>query len=217
MRKILFLMLASCLCMALLPACKRPSSDTSQGGGVSPIVQNSSQGSESIPQTSAPDQSESLSQKVSPEQQVQTFTLYIGTEDSFQEYPQTYEGDLTPEKLIAEMSALTGWNLDLDDVVTSGKGGMTVPFSRNCAIFTGPPDPQKDEFHVFDVESLTRTILDSIKKTLQMNFVGENGNPDLLDIYYCVETDQPLEIPDLGLSLPLDQPYSWDVMVRAGE
>lgn len=59
-------------------------------------------------------------------------------------------GEVTPENLIAAMGELTGWDLTLseDDPVTTGKGGMTVSFAPESAIFTGPPEEQKDEFHM---------------------------------------------------------------------
>lgn len=72
----------------------------------------------------------------------------------------TYEGELDEqglvpaEAMIAGMAELTGWNLDLADEITSGPGGMTVSFADTCSIFTGPPTPQKEEFHVYDAGEL---------------------------------------------------------------
>ncbi|MEY8389597.1 hypothetical protein AALC17_20485 [Oscillospiraceae bacterium 38-13] len=138
----------------------------------------------------------------------QTATLYIGTKaGGFNEYPMAYEGELTPEKLIQGIADLTGWNLTLAEDVISGKGGMSVCLSSESALFTGPPDPQREEFFVFGLDDLAETLLDSIQKTLQMGFTGEDGNPDALDIWYYMEGDQPLELPALGLSWPIDQPY----------
>ena len=112
-----------------------------------------------------------------------TATLYIGTKTGgFAEYPMTYEGELTPEKLIQGIAGLTGWNLALAEDVINGKGGMSVCLSSESSLFTGPPDPQKEEFHVYDVGQLAETILDSIQKTLQKGFVLEPGDPDALDI-----------------------------------
>ncbi len=140
----------------------------------------------------------------------ETATLYIGTRaGGFAEYPFAYEGVLTPELLIQGIGELTGWNLTLADQVFTGKGGMSICLSGESALFTGPPDPQKEEFHMFDGAQLAETILDSIEKTLQEGFTGEGGNPDALDIYYFMEGEQPLELPVLGLKWPLDQPYDW--------
>lgn len=140
----------------------------------------------------------------------QTATMYIGTKaGGFNEYPMAYEGELTPEKLIQGIADLTGWNLTLAENVVSGKSGMSVYLSSESSLFTGPPDPQREEFHMYDVGQLAETILDSIQKTLQESFTGEGGDPDALDIWYYMEGNQPLELPILGLSWPIDQPYQW--------
>ena len=140
----------------------------------------------------------------------QTATLYIGTRaNGFTEYPMPWEGELTAEKLIQGIADLTGWDLTLAEPVASGKGGMSVCLSSESSLFTGPPDPQKEEFHVYDVGQLAETILDSIQRTLQKGFVLEPGDPENLDIWYFMEGEKPLELPALGLSWPLDQPYQW--------
>ena len=140
----------------------------------------------------------------------QTATLYIGTKaGGFTEYPMAYEGELTPDALIQGIADLTGWDLTMAEPVISGKGGMSICLSSGSALFTGPPDPQKEEFHVYDVGQLAETILDSIQKTLQEGFTLEGGDPDALDIWYFMEGEQPLELPILGLSWPIDQPYQW--------
>ena len=143
------------------------------------------------------------------------YTLYIGMDGTFQEYPMTYEGELDEqglvpaEAMIAGMAELTGWNLDLADEITSGPGGMTVSFADTCSIFTGPPDPQKEEFHVYDAGELAATILDSIQHTLQYNFVDpEKGEPSSLDIYYCDAAGESITIPGLDVTIPMDTPYS---------
>lgn len=140
----------------------------------------------------------------------QTATLYVGTKATgFAEYPLTYEGELTPEILIQGIADLTGWDLTLAEAVTSGKGGMSVCLANTSSLFAGPPDPQKDEFHMYDAEQLAETILDSIQKTLQEGFTLEGGDPDTLDIWYYMEGEQPLELPDIGRFWPIDQPYQW--------
>ena len=140
-------------------------------------------------------------------------TLYIGTYDaegngSFQEFPFVSSGEVTPENLIAAMGELTGWDLTLseDDPVTTGKGGMTVSFAPESAIFTGPPEEQKDEFHMYSSDQLCYTIFDSIQKTLRENFSPEN--PEALDIYYCTDGSTEIELDNLGAVVPIDEQYS---------
>lgn len=140
----------------------------------------------------------------------QTATLYIGTRaQGFTEYPMTYEGNLTPEMLIQGIADLTGWNLALEEPVTSGKGGMSVCLSESSALFEGPPEPQKEEFHMYSAEQLAETLLDSIQKTLLEGFTLEGGDPDALDVWYYLKGENPLALPELGLSWALDQPYQW--------
>ncbi|MDE6945467.1 MAG: hypothetical protein K2P66_13695 [Lachnospiraceae bacterium] len=164
-------------------------------------------------------ETEKTEQSKSPEQPEQsersdTVTgeaiLYIGTKDGgFAEYPMTYEGSLTPEILIAGIAELTGWDMTLAEDVSIGKGGMSVCFADSSALFTGPSDPQKEEFFMFGAEQLAQTLLDSTQKTLQMGFTGEGGNPDALDIYYYMKGEKPLELSNIGKEWPIDQPYVW--------
>lgn len=150
------------------------------------------------------------SDEPTPPEDEQTTTLYIGTRTrGFTEYPMTYEGALTPEVLIQGISDLTGWDLTLAEPVISGKDGMSVCLSNESTLFVGPPDPQKEEFFMFGLDDLAETLLDSIQKTLQEGFVTESGDSDALDIWYYLEGGQPLELPGLGLSWPIDRPYQW--------
>ena len=194
--KKLAILFALTLCVALA-GCNQPAPP--QGG------EPSQEPSESV---TTPPADESTTPM--PAEGEQTATLYIGTKaNGFTEYPMTYEGELTPEKLIQGIADLTGWNLTLAEPVISGKGGMSVCLSNESALFTGPPDPQKEEFFMFGLDDLAETLLDSIQKTLQKGFVLEPGDPATLDIWYFMEGDKPLELPGLGLSWPIDQPYQW--------
>lgn len=142
--------------------------------------------------------------------------LYIGTKaGGFQEYPMAYEGTVTPETLIQGIGELTGWDMTLAEPVADGKGGMSVCLAGSSSLFQGPPDPQKDEFHMYSAEQLAETILDSVQKTLQSYYVIPPGAPENLDIYYYMEGERPLELPELGLSWPLEEPYQW-ASVRRG-
>ena len=135
-------------------------------------------------------------------------TLYIGYDGSFQEYPFETTEAITPEALVKGIADLTGWDLTLADAITSGKGGMTVCFSSQCSLFTGPPAQQKEEFHMFDTYQLAATILGSIQRTLQCYAIDPTlGDPSNLDIYYCMEGNQPLTISEINVTIPLDTPY----------
>ena len=48
--------------------------------------------------------------------------------------------------LIVEVRSgdLTGWDLSLDGPVLRDSSGITVTFAEECALFAGPPEPQKE-------------------------------------------------------------------------
>lgn len=204
--KKLAILFALALCVTLM-GCDQPAPPQSGGPSQEPST------AVSTPPTEGP--AESLPPTEEPAEPTapavgQVAMVYIGTKaGGFTDYPMIYDGELTAEKLIQGIADLTGWDLTLAEPVISGKGGMSVCMSSESALFTGPPDPQREEFHMYDAEQLAETILDSIQKTLQEGFTGEGGDPDALDIWYCMEGEQPLELPDLGLSWPIDQPYQW--------
>ena len=141
-----------------------------------------------------------------PEAQAYSATLYIGRDGQFQEYPVTSSEEITPEWLIAQIASLTGWNLDLAEPVTSGRGGASVTFAESSSIVTGPPEQQKEEFFVHDSVELLQTILDSVQHTLQYYFVDPTlGDPQSLDLYFSLNNED-IVLPD-GVVVPFDQPY----------
>ena len=149
-----------------------------------------------------------------PESAEYTATLYIGHDGQFQEYPVTSSEEITPEWLIAQMASLTGWNLDLSEPITSGKGGASVTFAESSSIVTGPPEPQKEEFFVHDSVELLQTILDSVQHTLQYYFVDPTlGDPQSLDLYFSLNNED-IVLPD-RVVVPFDQPYA-GVIVLCG-
>lgn len=138
-------------------------------------------------------------------------SVYIGTKSGeFAASPSMLpKEDVTPEALIARIAELTGWDLTLAEPVTTGKGGMSVCLASTSALFQGPPENQKGEFHMYSADQMAETVLDSIQKTLQEGFTGAGGDPNNIDIYFYMEGEQPLSISNIGLSWPLDQPYQW--------
>lgn len=183
------LSLALSLTVLALTACSSPSPAESESA-------SSSGGS----------QSAGASQSQQPA--VQTATLYIGMDGEFREYPLESQEEITPRQLVEGIAALTGWNLDLADEITDGKGGITVSFAETCALFSGPPSPQKDEFFVFDVSQLDQTILDSVKKTLQnWAVVPGLGDPDSVDIYFSGPDGSDLVLEGLEITIPANEPY----------
>ncbi len=148
-----------------------------------------------------------------------TVTLYITLDrgQSFIEVPVALEDnqivDYTEPQLayflIEEIANATGWNLDLAEDITSGKGGFGICFASTSSLFVGPPDPQVDEFFVFDAYGLSQAVLDSVKYTLQYNFVDATlGDPSSLDIYFYGENDTDLTLPSINAYVPMTEPYT---------
>ena len=197
--------MAACALALVLALTACSSGNTSQnGGGSSQIPPDSGNVSSSQPGSqSSGDISDAQPEKL------QTATLYIGMDGQFKEYPLELAEEITPEALVAGISGLTGWNLDLAGEITDGKGGMTVMFAETSALFVGPPDPQKDEFRVFDAGQLDQTILDSVQKTLQnWAVVPGVGDPDRLDIYFCGPDGGDLVLENIGVTIPHTEPYT---------
>lgn len=148
----------------------------------------------------------------------QAYSLYIGTEGSFASYAAA-PTDLDPaadsagvvRHLLSEMSALTGWNLDAADI-TVGKGGVTVAWANSCALYTGPAEPQKDEFHMYGADQLAFTLLDSVQRTIQCAF--SPADPEGLDVWFCAADGGALTLDSLEVTLPIDQPYSHSLLER---
>ena len=211
-------MCAGALLLALGACGAQPGAQSSQSGSSS-NSQQSSVLEEPIPAQSG-DETQTKTEGTQTQPQdaqpdpARVVTLYIGADGQFQQYQETYQGELNDlgmvpaEGVVAEMAQLTGWNLDLAGEITTGKGGITVPFGENCALFTGPPEEQKDEFHMYDSYQLDQTILDSVKKTLQnWAVVPGKGDPDSVDVYYCGPDGKDLVLINSGWTISSTQPY----------
>lgn len=197
--------MAACALVLVLALTACSSGNTSQNGGGSSQTPPDSGNVSSFQPGS---QSSGDISDAQPEE-LQTATLYIGMDGQFKEYPLELAEEITPEALVAGISELTGWNLDLAGEITDGKGGMTVMFAETSALFVGPPDPQKDEFRVFDAGQLDQTVLDSVQKTLQnWAVVPGAGDPDHVDIYFCGPDGGDLVLENIGVTIPHTEPYT---------
>lgn len=137
-------------------------------------------------------------------------TLFIGTQGNFVEYTAEYDTEPTPDMLIESIAEKTGWNLTLEEPVSVGKS-YSVVFSKESALYVGPPDPQNEEFFVYDSTQLCDTILDSTLQTLQYNAFVHDGTTSVdttaLDIYFLAPDGNALDLPDAGITLSLNEPY----------
>ena len=135
-------------------------------------------------------------------------TIYIGSDDQFEEYLVEYTGEKTETgqvpvtELLSAMSELTGWNLDLADQVYSGRGGITVTFADTCTLLAQPEETmdatvQRDQ-----------VVLDSVKRSLQCwAVVPELGDPVKVDIWFCGPDGGDLNLTGTGRTLSSIEPY----------
>ena len=144
---------------------------------------------------------------IRPQMEQKEATLYLGMAGQYGTYPFPYQGEVTPDQLIAAIGDLTGWDLRLDGPVLQDSSGITVTFAADCALFTGPPEPQKADFFVYSAEELCAVLLDSVCRTIQWNLVNPNlGDPKSLPVYFrTAQGDLCLE--DIGFTQPESLSY----------
>ena len=144
---------------------------------------------------------------IRPQAEEKEAALYIGRAGQFGTHPFSYQGELTPDQLIAAIGDLTGWDLRLDGPVLRDRRGITVTFAADCALFTGPPEPQKEDFFVYDAEELCAIALDSVCRTLQWNAVNPKlEDPKAVPVYFRTAGGD-LALENIGFTQPADLPY----------
>ena len=144
---------------------------------------------------------------VRPRKKCGEAVLYIGRAGQYGTYRLPYEGEAAPDQLLGAIAALTGWDLSLDGPVLRDASGITVTFSERCALFTGPPEPQKEDFFVYDAEELCAIALDSVCRTLQWNAVNPKlEDPKAVPVYFRTAGGD-LALENIGFAQPADLPY----------
>ena len=207
----------------LLAACSAPSSPSAPSGSQSASGAESQPASQSAPAESQPASSAPAgsSQGSSPIQDLILdesggknpsscgVPIYYGTEGQFQVYKGSALSQPTPDDLVAALAQLTGWDLTLAQPVEVVADGYSLVFTDSCSLVAGPPDPQKEGFHVYDQAQLVQTALDSIRQTLRVQSLADGfPEPDQVQIYVRLEGDKALASPDNGFQVPMDQPYN---------
>jgi len=126
---------------------------------------------------------------------------FVG-EDETKEYPALYVGDLTVETIAMGLSELTGLHFDVT-ARANDQGGLTVDWSYDSSLFTGPSEEQNEgDFPFSNYDSLAWFMLDSLDLSIKRNL------PDPGDIYYSMDGGNALVL-DLfdPLMIPPDEPY----------
>ena len=145
--------------------------------------------------------SDSNTTSQSEENQEYNTTIYIGTEDNFEEFnldidksgSSTYQAS----QILEAIGDILGYRLIANDI-TDGKGGMTIDFNSNSAPFNTNDSYIGNEQYTTTNDDLAFTIFDSIEKTLQEYF-GQN-----LDVWFSLDSGS-ITINDV--TIPITEPY----------
>lgn len=154
-------------------------------------------------QTSGSSSAASLETGSSAPEEKATTTLYIGDPDHLKEI--SIQNAATAKELIAALAKETGWNLNLANAPTAGalQNTLTVALAAKSAIYTAPPEPQKDSYHVFDSEDYVLTVLNSVSETLCRN-LGLDG------VYFTAPDGGVLSLTNGDYSFCFSNIYPWD-------
>lgn len=119
-----------------------------------------------------------------------------------QRYDFPCEGELTVELLAQGLTELSGLDFFVADA-SPVEDGIVIEWAADSTLIAGLDDrEQKDEFHMYDVESLSWFMMDSLYATVKENLAVEN-------VYYTVNGGEGLTLPEdvLVSELPADIPY----------
>lgn len=131
------------------------------------------------------------------------YTNMEGGSDSpnIKQHEWKYTGELTAEKLAEGLSELTGLDFKITaDVV---KDSITIDWKNDSTLIANLGDKeQKEEFFLFDVDSMRWFMMDSLWVTLTKNLKVE-------DVFYTMDGGKSLKFEELYAAneFPTDIPY----------
>lgn len=138
------------------------------------------------------------------------FTLGdASAQDAVKRYAVEIEGELSAEALAKALSELTG--LDFSIAAAPAPDGLAVDWAKDSTLVAGLDDrAQKEEFFMYDVESLSWFMMDSLRATLKENL-------DIENVYYTMDGGKDLTLENLSpvSSFEADQPYMGSVFYCA--
>ena len=118
-------------------------------------------------------------------------------------YEYGFDGAISVDTLAQGLTELTGLDFALNESNVED-GSISVDWSANASFIVGLGDtPQKDEFFVYDHESLAWFMMDSLYRTIIENFGGED-----LEVFYSNDGGQPIALElSYPPTFPADTPY----------
>lgn len=150
----------------------------------------------------APSQDTSIAASSEPTATAQG-TLYIGLPGGQKEVP--YSGENTPDALIAALATETGWDLTLAKPVAEGNwpNTLVVSLAKESGIYGAPPEQQKDDYHVFEVQDWVYSALNSISETLRKNL-------SLDGVQFTAADGGDLDFENGGVPFHIASSFFWD-------
>lgn len=138
--------------------------------------------------------------------EIQTAVLYTnmdgGSESSHvKEHSYEYSGELTAETLAEGLSQLTG--LDFTITASNQDDGIAIDWANKSTLIANLDDRvQKEEFFLYDCDSMRWFMMDSLWMTLTANLGVDN-------VYYTMNGGQDLVFEELYpvKDFPADIPY----------
>lgn len=142
-----------------------------------------------------------------PAPDTKTVTLAIGRPDAMKQVSVTMDADtdVTPDVLLEALAKETGWNLSVAAPVTmDANGNAVVALAEDGSIYGNPPENQKNDYYVYDVNDWIYTVLNSIDATFKAN--------DIAGVRFTAPDGSDLSVNngDVQFALPSDFVWNYD-------
>ncbi|MDR1463906.1 MAG: hypothetical protein LBJ11_01215 [Oscillospiraceae bacterium] len=124
------------------------------------------------------------------------------------QYPFGYEGSLTPEKIAAALTDLTGANFSIASRTDPGTGAIVVEWLPDAALLGGDYDRKNEDFQFYDAESLDWFMMNSLSRSIRETL----GKPD---VFYVMNGNEPLKLPAIDYTPEAGIPFNRDSDPRA--
>lgn len=145
--------------------------------------------------------------EVVPTPDTKTVSLAIGRPDAMKQVSVNVniDTDVTPDLLLEALAKETGWNLSFAAPVTlDANGNAVVALAEDGSIYGNPPENQKNDYYVYDVNDWIYTVLNSIDATFKAN--------DITGVRFTAPDGSDLSVNngDVQFALPSDFVWNYD-------
>ncbi|MEE0509904.1 MAG: S-layer homology domain-containing protein [Peptococcaceae bacterium] len=140
-----------------------------------------------------------------PAPDTKTVTLVIGRPDALKQVSVSLDADaeVTPDVLLEALAKETGWNLSLAAPVSlDADGNAVVALADDGSIYGNPPENQKDDYHVYDVNDWIYTVLNSMDATFKANGIA--------GVRFTAPDGGDLSVSNGDVQFTLPSDFVWD-------